>query len=190
VIDVEPSDAELVGLVAEPGEDRQRAERLLCARFLPRVRRYAEHHLGDARAAADLTQDVMVAVIEALRARRIEDPERLGAFVLSTCRYLTWDENRDTKRRRRLSELIGAEAGIAGETALTSMDLRKLEDCVRRLPQREQRVVNLTYAEEWPADRIAKEIETTPGNVRVLRHRALAWLSECIEKHAKEKSEP
>jgi RNA polymerase sigma-70 factor (ECF subfamily) len=189
VIEAKPSDAELVGLAAKPGEGRQRAERLLCERFLPRVRRYAEHHLGDARAAADLTQDVMVAVIEALRERRIEDPERLGAFVLSTCRYLTWDENRDTRRQRRLAELLGGDAGVVGEPALTSIDVIKLEECMRRLPQREQRVVNLTYAEEWPADRIAKEIETTAGNVRVLRHRALAWLSECIETREKEAAE-
>ncbi|HZO15430.1 MAG TPA: sigma-70 family RNA polymerase sigma factor [Polyangiaceae bacterium] len=178
--DASLDDSELVRLVVEPGEARRTAELALCERYGMRVRRYAERHLRNAQSAADLTQLVLLSVIEALREGRIADPERLGAFVLSTCRHLVWDENRAVTRQTRLRETIGAEA-TAAEPTTASIDLLRLEQCVRELPRREQRVVLLTYGEEWSSERIAAELGTTAGNVRVLRHRALARLTDCME---------
>src|SRR5262245_61849943 len=97
-------EAELVRVCRSPGPERDAAERELCRRYSAKVLRYAERHLRDPNAARDLCQLALLSVIEALRDGRIEDPSRLGAFVLSTCRYLVWDENRAAARERKLSE--------------------------------------------------------------------------------------
>jgi RNA polymerase sigma-70 factor, ECF subfamily len=177
----ELSDSDLVRLAAEPGPDRRRGELALCRRYAARVQRYAQRHLGDATAAADMTQLVLLSVIEALREGRLRAPERLGAFVLSTCRHLVWDENRAAARRRRLRDSLGVTDLLINEPPTAAVDRLRLEGCVRELSEREQRVVLLTYCEDWRAEQIAAELGTSSGNVRVLRHRALARLASCLE---------
>lgn len=173
-------DAELVSRVAA-GPERAAAERAFCERYAARIRRYAERHLRDPEAVADLTQQALLSVIEAMRAGRLSEPTRLGAFVLSTCRYLTWDENRALARQRRLHEALGAEAPPVVEPSSSRLDSARLGRCLGTLGERERSVVVLTYCEDWPGPRIADRVGTTPGNVRVLRHRALEKLWTCME---------
>ena len=172
-------DIALVAAVARGGGEARHAERALCERYAGRVRRFAEHHLRDAQLAADLTHEVLLVVIDAMRSGRIEQPDRLGAFVLATCRHLVWDENRGEGRRRRpLPEL---DPGAAPLPAVTEVDRFRLEQCVMRLAEREMGVVVLTYIEDWPPERIAAAFGTTTGNVRVIRHRAMTRLRACLE---------
>jgi RNA polymerase sigma factor (sigma-70 family) len=50
-----------------------------------------------------------------------------------------------------------------------------------RLSPRERAVVALTFYAERSTEDIARELATSSGNVRVVRHRALARLHECME---------
>ena len=174
-------DAELVRKAAEAGPDGRAAERAFCERYSARVERYAQRQLRDPQAARDLTQTVLLEVIAAMRSGRIADPARLGGFVLATCRHLAWDENRGVARDKRLAQSLAGDEPSVPAPGVTEVDRMRLEDCVRRLPEREQKVVLLTYCEEAGSDIIAKLLATTAGNVRVLRHRALAHLAECVE---------
>src|SRR6266566_5663281 len=85
-------DAEIVRMIAvqtgarEHAESAQFAEAELCRRFAPRIRLYGLRHLRDEERARDLVQAVLLAVLVAARAGRIEDPERFDRFVLGTCR--------------------------------------------------------------------------------------------------------
>jgi RNA polymerase sigma-70 factor (ECF subfamily) len=50
------------------------------------------------------------------------------------------------------------------------------------LSERERRVVHLSFAEWRPSAEIAEQLEVAGGNVRVIRHRALRKLRECIDR--------
>jgi len=78
------NDAELVRQIC-CGTDRQ-AEAELFRRMAPRIRLYGLRHMGDEHAAGDLTQQVLITTIEALRAGRLREPEKLASFVQGTCR--------------------------------------------------------------------------------------------------------
>ena len=169
-----------------PGVTPAVDERAFVERYAARVRRYAERHLRDRDLAADVTQEVLLVVLTAMREGRIEQPDRLGSFVLTTCRHMVWDENRAAARRQRLGAAAEAAAGAAPAAepvvpVVEEIDVRRIERCVRALGPREQSVVVLTYCEDWAADRIADVLGTTAGNVRVIRHRALAQLAACLE---------
>jgi len=181
-VSLDEDDAALVAAVAGRGEDACRAERAFCERYAPRVRRYAERHLRDHQAAADLTHEVLLVALEAMREARVVSPERLGSFVLSTCRFLVWDENRGEARRRRLQTDLVPDG--LDDPLLPLGDRVRLEHCVDQLAPRERSVVLLTYCEEWPAERIAIALGTTAGNVRVIRHRSLSQLAVCMEASA------
>ena len=57
-----------------------------------------------------------------------------------------------------------------------------LEDCLTQLPQRSRDVVQLAYAEARSADEIASRLGTSAVNARVLRHRTLQALRDCMSR--------
>lgn len=175
------SHAELVRRVAGAGGNRD-AETELCRRFAPRVRLYGLKHLRDDERARELVQVVLVAMIEAMRGGRVEDPDRFDRFVLGMCRNLTGRLRYVEGRAQptdidRLAEL-DARSVLPPEREL---DVEALLHCLRRLEVRARTVLHLTFYRDLSADQIASVLATSAGNVRVLRHRAVAQLRDCLE---------
>ncbi len=155
------------------------AEAELCRLFAPRIRVWGLRHLGNAQLAHDLVQDVLVIVLEALRAGRVEDPERITGFVLGTCRRVVEDRARTERRRRALLERFPSEA--PSEPPCAGADVERMLGCLRALSGRARQVVTMTYFEEQAAPDIARSLGTSAGNVRLLRHRALVTLRDCVQ---------
>jgi RNA polymerase sigma-70 factor (ECF subfamily) len=157
------------------------AEAALCRRLVPRARAFALKHLRDEAAALDLAQHAVITLLEALRADRVTELDRIGAFLYGVCKrtLLAWRSG-ERRRSELLAEFGPALAGTA-EICDTAIDRRKLVDCFDRLAPRARTIVALSFYAERSADEIAGELATSPGNVRVLRHRALAQLQACME---------
>jgi RNA polymerase sigma-70 factor (ECF subfamily) len=156
-------------------------ERAICHKYASRIHMYGLRHLRDAQAAQDLVQHVLVAVLEALRAGRVEEPARLEAYVLGTCRNATMDMRRGDARQRRIAERAAAELPEGYEPEWARVDRSRLENCLRGLEPREFSVVIATFVDERDTHEIGETLQLTPGNVRVIRHRALARLQACVE---------
>jgi RNA polymerase sigma-70 factor (ECF subfamily) len=172
------SDAELAGRVRD-GDRGAEAE--LFRRLAPRVRLYGLRHLRDPAGADDLVQDVLLLTFDSLRAGKVQERERLASFVLGTCRRVVIGIRRGAARRERLLEQFGpglAPAAAASDAA--SLDIEHLTRCLERLAERERAVVVLSFYSERGSDEVAAELGLSPGNVRVVRHRALARLRDCM----------
>lgn len=157
------------------------AERALCHKYASRIQAYGLRHLRDRVAAQDLVQHVLLAVLQALREGRVENPQRLDAYVLGTCRNAVMDVRRGAARQRRLAEQarVGLPEGF--EPDELCVDRVSLEQCLQGLESRDRAVVLATFVEDRDAEEIGKALELTAGNVRVIRHRALARLKACVE---------
>jgi RNA polymerase sigma-70 factor (ECF subfamily) len=149
------------------------------AGFGPRVRLFARRHLHDSHAADDFAQEVLMIVLEALRDGRVEDTERLGAFVLGTCRMALLDLRRGVRRRDELLRRFGADL-VPDAPAGPSLDTARLEQCLGKLGEQERAVLMLTFYADESAGEIAAELGLSAVNVRVSRHRALARLNDCV----------
>lgn len=173
-------DAELARRVAEaaPGRDPA-AEAELCRRLAPRVRLYGLRHLRDAAAAADLMQQVLLTLIERLRAGALREPEQLVSFVFGMCRMTVLDLRRGNARRERLLQTYG-EALLPPETPPPDPDSGRLAYCLERLSERERTVLMLSFYDDMPAEALARELNLTAANVRVIRHRGLERLRACV----------
>lgn len=156
-------------------------ERGICEQFAGRIRMYGLRHLRDEQAALDLVQQVLLAVIEAVRQARVDNPDRIGAFVLGTARNITRDMRRSAQRRKRVAEESSAVLPEGWEPACPRVDRIRLEGCLRALDPRELAVVTMTFADDRKAEEIGEALKLTAGNVRVIRHRALARLRSCVE---------
>jgi RNA polymerase sigma-70 factor (ECF subfamily) len=166
----------MVDKAARPAPPALEAE---LARFGPRVRQFARRHLPDPAAADDLAQEVLLIVLQALRAGRVEHPERLGAFVLGTCRLALRDAQRGSHRRATLLERFGGDL-VPAEPPAPTVDGTKLERCLAKLGEQDRAVLMLTFYAERSAAEIATELGLSAGNVRVTRHRALTRLHDCV----------
>jgi RNA polymerase sigma-70 factor (ECF subfamily) len=176
-------DGELARRIARgPSTEADAAETEVARRFAPRIRLFGLRRLRDHAAAQDLVQEVLVTTIEALRTGRIEQPERLASFVLGACRMTIVNQRRGEQRRARILAQFGDDLAPAPDSSRGSaLDRDRLAACLEGLPIRDRTVVALTFYLERSADEIARELGTSPGNIRVLRHRALGRLHDCLE---------
>ena len=148
---------------------------------LPRLLRYATMLTGEREQAADLVQDVLIVALQKLRAGAVREPERIASFMLGMARQMMLDSMRNSGRRERILnefpiDLIPVEDPVADEP-----DEGQLQHCLQALPERERTVLVMTFYDDCPADALGTQLGLSPGNVRVIRHRGLQHLRDCLE---------
>lgn len=156
------------------------AEAELYRRLAPRVRLYGLRHLRDRHAAVDLVQQVLLMTLERLRAGKLRDPEKLASFVLGTCRMVVLDIRRGAARREALLRTYGDTPEAVDDPEPRALELAKLSGCMEELAERERSVLIQSFFADQPAEEVARELGLTPVNARVIRHRALLKLRECM----------
>jgi RNA polymerase sigma-70 factor (ECF subfamily) len=62
-----------------------------------------------------------------------------------------------------------------------TLDTRRLERCLKRLPERERTVLMMSFYDDRPADDVGVELGLSAGNVRVIRHRGIERLRTCMQ---------
>jgi RNA polymerase sigma-70 factor (ECF subfamily) len=175
---IELSDADLVRQIGS-GNNRE-AEAELVRRMAPRIRLYGLRHLRYEHAAEDLTQQVLITTLEALRAGRLREPEKLASFVLGTCRMTVLDLHRGVQRKQRLLEQFGGDLMAQVQMAMPRLNHDHLTRCVQNLKERERTVVVMTFYDEQTGADVASFLGVSEANVRVIRHRAIRQLRECM----------
>jgi RNA polymerase sigma factor (sigma-70 family) len=172
----EPSPAALVAAAAAGDRD---AEAVLCRRFAAAVRTFARRRLRGADAIDEFAQDVLLRFVQALREGAVGEPDRVGGFVLGICRNLARERARSRDRRAALWEQFGAVVEAADETPM-GHDFARLEDCLSQMTLRSREVIRHAYVDGATSGEIAAKLSMSEGNVRVVRHRALEALRECM----------
>jgi RNA polymerase sigma-70 factor (ECF subfamily) len=176
-MEIELNDAELVRRIAQ-GKDPD-AESEVCRRMGPRIRLYGLRHLRDHHAAEDLMQQVLIVTLQALRAGRLRESEKLASFVLGTCRMTILDQRRGEQRRGRLLAEFG-EILTPSSFSMPRLDHDILARCVQALKERERWVVVMTFYDEQTGADVARFLDVSEANVRVMRHRAIHQLRDCM----------
>jgi len=177
-MDIDLDDAELVRQIGS-GDDRE-AEAELFRRMAPRIRLYGLRHLRDEQASQDLTQQVLITTLEALRAGRLREPEKLASFVLGTCRMMVIELRRGAQRKERLLEQFGAHLPAPVPPCMPHLDHEQLTRCVRNLKERERTVIVMSFYDEQTSADVASFLGVSEANVRVIRHRAIHQLRDCM----------
>jgi RNA polymerase sigma-70 factor, ECF subfamily len=176
-----PDDAELVRQIASASTGvAAEAEAELYRRMAPRVRLFGLRHLRDEFAAADLVQEVMLIVLEALREGRLRDPAMFVSFVLGTCRMVVLNIRRSAGHRQDLLERYRNDLPAVSYSPVPALDRSQLHSCIESLPERERSVVVLSYFDEQSALEVSNFLTISEANVRVIRHRALQRLRNCM----------
>ena len=171
----------LGALVERAASGDRAAEDELCRMVTPAVRIFASRRLRARDAVDELVQDVLLVVIEAVRAGRVEDPERIGLFVLGVCRNLARERARIRDRRLALWEQHAPLLETSSQPA-ELVPRARLEDCLGQLTQRTRELLRRAFVDSETHAEIGAALGLSEGNARVVRHRALAALRECLER--------
>ena len=151
--------------------------------FAPRIGLMARVRLGDPEAARDLTQDVLLAVVRALRDGQLRETDRLTAFVFGIAR------NHINNYRRSLARVPAQDPLDEEMLAVHTTDL--LQDAERSTLMRRamsaldatsRTILVLTLVEGLKPGEIADRLGLTPEVVRTRKSRALRQVAKRVKK--------
>jgi RNA polymerase sigma factor (sigma-70 family) len=158
------------------------AESELARQFHHRVLMAASVRLHGSDAAADIAQETILAVLEALRRGRVREPDRLPAFVLGIVRNLINNHCRKQSRNRELQidqlrEPAGAEPREVGLGEERRAQVRR---ALKHLNPLDRRILLLTLVDGMPPRVIAPIVGLTPELVRTRKSRAVKAVGDAV----------
>ena len=81
------------------------------------------------------------------------------------------------------SSSLGDWRTLPEETLLGRETLEVVKQAVAELPAAQQRVISLRDIEGWDSEEVCEALELSPGNQRVLLHRARSRVRSALERH-------
>jgi RNA polymerase sigma-70 factor, ECF subfamily len=124
----------------------------------------------------DVRQETFVRVLSALREeKRIQHPERLGAFVNSVCNNVLLESYRSRSRYEALDDLATepAQKAIDLDGKLVNDEVKvKIQRVFARLSAKDRNLLRAVLLEEKDKDEICRELGVTKDYLRVLLYRA------------------
>ena len=90
------------------------------------------------------------------------------------------DLRRGAQRRARLLERFGADQLLPAPVPESQFDYEQLARCMEALRERDRTVVVMTFYDERTSADLAGFLGLSEANVRVIRHRAIHQLRQCM----------
>jgi len=133
--------------------------------------------LQSSHAIDDVCQETFARVFSVLRRDGgLRQPERLGAFVNTTCNHVLFEQYRLSGRSDSLDEEGAPEPAAKGASALDLVASRQLKKKVReilvRMAPRDRSLLKAVFLDERDRDEVCREFGLEREYLRVLLHRA------------------
>jgi RNA polymerase sigma-70 factor (ECF subfamily) len=177
-------------LVRKARDGDRRAFDRLVALHLPQVWATVWRVLRHREDAEDVVQEVFVTAYRSLSGFRGESKLSTWLHRIAVTRALNHLEKSEEKRRR-VSDPIDHEAPggpVAIGTPLAALEakemMKRLADCLQKLPAAWRAVLALREADGSSYERIAETLRVELGTVRSRLARARASLRDCVEGRA------
>jgi len=145
----------------------------------------ARVRLGDPEAARDLTQDVLLAVVRALRDGQLRETDRLTAFVFGIARNQINNYRRSLARVPAQDPLDEEMMAVAVHTTDLLQDAERstlMRRAMSDLDATSRTILVLTLVEGLKPGEIAGRLGLTPEVVRTRKSRALRQVAKRIKK--------
>lgn len=134
--------------------------------------------LNSKEAMEDVRQETFARVLGLLRSEGgIRQPDRLGAFVNSTCNHVLLEHYRSKSKNESTIDDEGETVFVNREpSALSLLETKDTERVVRQilneLTERDRRLLEAVLLEERDKDEVCAELGVTREYLRVMVHRA------------------
>jgi RNA polymerase sigma-70 factor (ECF subfamily) len=157
------------------------AEDELVRLFRPRVLVMMRMRTQEPDTAHDLCQEVLIAVLRALRQGQLRDTERLAAFVHGIARNTANNYLRTRRRQVVLDELSESIQAAGSKDPIESAERRQLVNrALSSVSREDRRILTLTLVEGLKPGEIAQRLGLNDEVVRTRKSRALRKVIERI----------
>ncbi len=145
--------------------------------FTELLRLKLRSRLQSPQAIEDVCQETFARVFSVLRRDGgLRQPERLGAFVNTTCNYVLFEEYRSSRRSESLDEEGAPEPVASGATAhdlaVSQQIKKKVHEILLKLAPRDRSLLKAVFLEERDRDEVCRQFDVEREYLRVLLHRA------------------
>ena len=152
--------------------------------YAPRIYAYLYRRVQDAQLAEDLTGEVFLRVLQAIRSERFWHTS-FRAWLYRIAHNLVVDHYR--KRPPGVVALdeqpIGDESEDVEAVLAERFSRQRLQEALRCLTPDQQQVIALRFGEQLTAREVAEVMGKSVGAVEALQHRALASLRRILEEN-------
>lgn len=153
-------------------------------RYETKIHAFMYRRTGDRALAEDLTAQVFLKVLEAIRSRRIWHSSFSG-WIYRIAHNLLVDHYRDCAKQSvvPLDEAPFLATGHDNPVAVAerSLECDRLRSAIIRLTDDQAMVITLRFLERYSINEVARMLDKTEGAVKALQHRALATLFQLLE---------
>ncbi len=124
----------------------------------------------------DIRQETLLRVLQIVRKKGVEHPERFGAFVSAVCNNVLLEQVRGEMRHEKTeSDFEMADERIdLDEPLVTRQRRRQVETILDELPQKDRDILRMFFLEEGDKSDLCKRFDVGEDYLRVLLHRAKA----------------
>ncbi|GAB4185484.1 MAG: sigma-70 family RNA polymerase sigma factor [Roseiflexaceae bacterium] len=146
--------------------------------YYPLVYRYIALRVAERETAEDLTSDVFVRFLKALRERNAPQTTIRG-WLFSVASNVVNDHHRRNYRAPHveLSETIESSADPPEQVVEQQIDREDLRKAVASLTEEQRYVIALRFGQELPIQEVAKSLGKSEGAIKQLQARAIAALA-------------
>lgn len=170
------------GLVARAQNYDAEAFGQLYDKYLRQVYSFVYYRLGDQHDAEDLTAQVFLKALEAIRSYNRQKATFL-TWLLSIAHHLVIDRYRYRGRRGEVPlepELLPIELEDPEERAISNLTGEILWQALEKLTKEQRDVIVLRFSLNLSGPEMAKALGKTEGAVKALQHRALRSLERIL----------
>ncbi len=135
----------------------------------------------------DSLHDIYLAVVQAIQAGRLRNPERLTAFLTAVARFHTYTKI-DMRVRSRTRHVVLDGMDVPDSTNLEQrvygqQKLRLVRDMLRALSPLDREVLRRFYLEDHSKERICRELQLTANQFRNIKSQAKLTLTDMGHRH-------
>jgi RNA polymerase sigma factor (sigma-70 family) len=135
--------------------------------------------ISDPETARELSQDVLIAVLDAIKARKVREPERLAAFIHGVARNLANNHIRSRSSGPQWVELQEEAVWLDGEEAAEMADRkRRLMNVIAGLEPVDRTVLTLSIVQGLSSREVAAATGLSDEATRARKSRAIKRVAE------------
>ena len=177
----------LAELVERIGQGDRQAEDLFVQRFRSGIRQVVRRQCRPCDPQVeDLAQDAILIVLQHLRARKLENPDALHAFIRSTVVFVCTAEYRKRGRRGDTLPIEAAATATDGDDPAAKLHSAQLAarigELLRHLPMlRDRELLQRFYLEGHSKDDVCRILGIDPSHFHRVAHRARERMRQILE---------
>lgn len=145
---------------------------------------YIYHRVGNPLVAQDLTSQVFLRVLEAIRHQRMWESSFSG-WLYRIAHNLVVDHYRSRKVQLALDDLplLPAREACPEQAAQQTLAAEQLRAAINRLTEEQAQVVTLRFLEDLSITEVAQALGKTEGAIKAMQYRAVMSLRRILDYH-------